>query len=267
MADASAVGEPDALFVASDGGYVPTALSTGPWDRNALHGGPVAALVAREIERAAGDDGKRIIRLTLELERPVPLALLTVTTDVVRAGGRIEVMDALVRYEGQVVTRARALRMREASFDMPELPPPATVPGPDTVPTAPFTDRGWTAFHSHAVEMRLLHGQPFSGAGVCTVWMRSTKPIISGEVMSPFQRAAALGDFGNGVSAAVDPETWLFINPDLTISAHRPPAGEWICLDARTSIDAAGVGMAQSALFDEQGEFGRAVQLLYVNPR
>ena len=40
-----------------------------------------------------------------------------------------------------------------------------------------------------------------------------------------------------------------------------------VCLDARTSIDPAGIGLAQSTLHDQQGEFGRAVQMLYVAPR
>ena len=37
---------PDALFVADHDRFVPTELARGPWDPNALHGGPVAALVA-----------------------------------------------------------------------------------------------------------------------------------------------------------------------------------------------------------------------------
>jgi hypothetical protein len=259
----------EALFEVHGDAFVATPLSTGPWDRNALHGGPVAALVAREIERARAGDGKRIARLTLELERPVPLAPLTLTTAAVRSGGRIEIVDAEVRSGDVLVTRARALRIREAAYEdlapVPDTGP--TLAGPDDAKPAPFEEWGWTAFHSHAVEMRMLGGRPFSGAGAAVAWIRPTVPVIAGEVMSPFQRAAAVGDFGNGISAAIDPQRFVFINPDLTISAHRPPVGEWICLDAFTSIDPAGVGLAQSALHDEQGEFGRAVQLLYVAPR
>jgi hypothetical protein len=59
----------------------------------------------------------------------------------------------------------------------------------------------------------------------------------------------------------------LFVNPDLTVHLHRHPAGEWVCVDARTSIDAAGVGMAESVLYDENGPIGRGVQSLFAAPR
>jgi hypothetical protein len=58
----------------------------------------------------------------------------------------------------------------------------------------------------------------------------------------------------------------VFINPELTVHLARPPAGEWICLDARTVLGALGCGMAESALSDETGVFGRAVQSILVEP-
>lgn len=41
---------PSALFTREQGGYRPTRLSGSPWSADALHGGPPAALLAREIE-------------------------------------------------------------------------------------------------------------------------------------------------------------------------------------------------------------------------
>ena len=45
------------------------------------------------------------------------------------------------------------------------------------------------------------------------------------------------------------------------------PAGEWVCLDAVTRPEPEGVGMADTALFDERGPIGRAVQTLLVRER
>jgi hypothetical protein len=59
----------------------------------------------------------------------------------------------------------------------------------------------------------------------------------------------------------------LFINPDLTIYVEREPVGEWICLQSQTRITPGGVGIAESQLFDEQEQLGRATQALLVARR
>lgn len=256
-----------ALFTVEGDTYVPTEYSRGPWDPMSLHGGPVAALLARAIEHAAGDDGKRITRLTVEIERPVPFAPLDVHTEVVRAGGRVQLVDASVTAGGRLVTRARALRIRVGSLDLPSLRAEPTMPDLADASLTKFPFGEGVAFHSHGVEMRFLKGAPIRGLGPALVWMRPLVPVLEDEPLSPFQRLACAADFGNGVSAALDPMRWLFINPDLTISAVRPPQGEWIGLDSRTSIDAAGIGLAHSTLFDRHGELGRATQSLYVDTR
>ena len=56
-ADARADDGTGALFVPEGSTLVPTAAARGPWSPDALHGGPVAALVARCVERH-GDNGR-----------------------------------------------------------------------------------------------------------------------------------------------------------------------------------------------------------------
>lgn len=113
MVDARSLFEP-----VDDGCWLPTELARGPWDPRALHGGPVAALVARAIEGVGGPaEGAPMhpARLTLELVRPVPLEPLTVTTELVRPGRRVQLVAATlaVAATGVEVTRALALRIRE----------------------------------------------------------------------------------------------------------------------------------------------------------
>jgi acyl-Coa thioesterase superfamily protein len=72
-------------------------------------------------------------------------------------------------------------------------------------------------------------------------------------------------DGGNGVSAPLDWERFIFINTDLTVHLVRPPEGDWVCLDSVTHVD--GLGMTDTALWDERGRFGRAVQTLLVRAR
>ena len=54
--------------------------------RDALHGGPVAALFARQLERMEFSVTMMVTRLTVDLMRPVPTKPLAVNTRVVRSG-------------------------------------------------------------------------------------------------------------------------------------------------------------------------------------
>jgi hypothetical protein len=120
-------------------------------------------------------------------------------------------------------------------------------------------------FAPDAIEIRFVSGE--WAKGPCTAWFRLVSPIVPGEQPSALQRLAAAGDFGNGISATLSWDDYLFINPDLTLYIEREPDGEWICLDARTRIGAGGVGVAESVLYDERGRVGRATQSLLVAPR
>jgi acyl-CoA thioesterase len=74
-------------------------------------------------------------------------------------------------------------------------------------------------------------------------------------------------DSGNGISAILDLSKFLFVNSDLTINLIRRPVGEWVCLDSRTHLSSHGGGLAESALYDEEGLIGRATQSLSVSQR
>jgi hypothetical protein len=159
------------------------------------------------------------------------------------------------------------LRIRRQALSLsPVLPPGALPRGPefgehDVPPWAVVTYRG---FHNQGVEHRFVAGS-FQQPGPATDWIRLRVPLIAGEPTSPLSRVAAAADFGNGISWALERNGgYSFINPDLTIYLHRYPVGEWVCLAAATSAQAHGVGMAESALYDEQGPIGRSVQSLLI---
>jgi acyl-CoA thioesterase len=47
----------------------------------------------------------------------------------------------------------------------------------------------------------------------------------------------------------------------------RPPVGEWLCLDARTTLADGSVGLATSDVYDERGLVARSAQALLVARR
>lgn len=97
--------------------------------------------------------------------------------------------------------------------------------------------------------------------------MRPLVDLVDGEAMTPLQRLMACVDSASGVSAELDPARWGFLNTDLTVHVLRPPAGDWVCLDAETTLGPGRVGMATSQVYDEQGLVARSAQALLVAPR
>jgi len=259
---------PEAIFTRDGDGFLPTELARGPWDPEALHGGAPAALLTRALEELHRDDGRHLGRLTFEFLRPVPMASLSVHTELLRSGRRAQRLGASLWAGDTEVCRVSALRLA---------PTPATV-DPDLdgarLPAGQsegrpllfsLSGRDELSFAASAMEMRFVAGDV--SPGPATVWMRLRHPLLAGEQPSPTVRTVAAADFGNGVSAALDFERFVFINPDLTVYLHRAPVGEWVCLDAHTRLGAAGGAVAQSALYDEQGPVGVAVQALVVTNR
>jgi hypothetical protein len=69
------------------------------------------------------------------------------------------------------------------------------------------------------------------------------------------------------VSAELDWSAWSFLNIDLDVHLSRPVEGEWILLDARTSLGAHGAALARSTVSDLRGEVGCTAQTLVLSPR
>jgi hypothetical protein len=256
----------DAVFHLDGERAVPTVLARGPWSPDAQHGGAPAALLARALERADPGPADFVTRLTVELLRPVPLAPIEVRTRTLRPGKKVQWLEASLTVEDHEVARATALRLRTddtLALPVPHPEPLALPPPAESAPYAiefPQSDDGFWK----AMELRTASGS-FADVGEAALWFRLAVPVVAGEVPTPLQRVAAAADFGNGVSTALERGRYLFINPDLTIYLHRHLAGEWVALEARTYAEADGVGLAESALHDEQGRIGRSLQSLLVD--
>ena len=262
----------ESVFEAEGGHFMPTQHARGPWDARALHGGAPAGLLAAAFERMQPGGELNMALLRFEFLRPIPFAPLSLATRIVRPGRRVQELAAELRSGDDLVCRANALRVLALAEDLPE---PAVcaeeheraMPGPhEGTPMRFALDESEAAsFAGSAMEMRWID-EPWQLAPA-RVWMRLRHPLLPEQPLTPLARLAASADFGNGVSAALPFERYLFINADLTIHLERPPRGEWIGLDARTVLQRGGAGLSESVLHDEQGVVGRAFQALVVQPR
>ncbi len=255
---------PESLFVPDGTHWVPTDAARGPWTPDALHGGPVAALLSRALEHCSGSEALQVARLTVELMRPVPVRPLSLRSGVFRPGRKIQLAQASVLSGESELARATALFIRRAELPIPEQPTEPVVPGPDHGRPLVSGRDNYAAFHTLGAELRFVEGA-FESLGPATVWVRLRQPVVPDEDPSPLQRVAAAADFGNGVSAVLEFQKWLFVNPDLTVYLRRPPEGEWVCLDAVTHAGSQGMGLAESTLYDPHGPIGRSLQSLLLD--
>jgi hypothetical protein len=249
-------------FYGQDGDrLVPSELTRGPWDPDAQHAGPPAALVARALERCEPRAGFQIGRITVEILGAVPLAPLEVSARVVRPGRSVELLEAVLSGPDGELMRARAWRILAGNLSASG-DPPASAPADGE--ERDFFPTGQRVGYHTGMEYRFVEGA-FLEPGPATVWMRMRAPLVEGEEATPLQRVMIAADSGNGVSAALDWREHVFINSDLTVHLLRGPQTEWVCLEAETLTGP--VGLADTALWDERGRIGRAAQTLLVRPR
>ena len=259
---------PDAFYLpGGPGRFQTTELTRGPWDPGLQHAGPAAALLGRAVEGHGDRAGLQVARVTFEIMRPLPIAELAVATRTLRGGRSVELVEASLRAGETELMRATALRIRTAAGqELPEgLVPGPRLAGPEAGRVEPFFPTGQEVGYHTAMEFRFVAGS-FVGPGPATAWMRMRHPLVPGETPSPLCRVLAAADSGNGISASLDYQRWRFINADLTVYLMRPPVGQWVALEASTTA-AAGVGLADTTLHDEQGPIGRSAQALFVERR
>jgi Thioesterase-like superfamily len=267
------------LFVLLEEGVaLPTGFARGPWDPGALHGGPVAALLAHVVEQLRSDDVDWFVaRLTIELERPVPIEPLRFHAEVTRPGRKVSIVEATITRadSGAVLARARALRIRATDVALPmhdaELAPLLAIepapPGPEHGHAGDVGQLGDViAFHNGGAEHRFVHGTGET-IGPVVDWIRLCVPLFPDIALTPLQRVAGAADFANGISHVLPWESYLFVNPDLTIHLFRQLRGEWVGMASATHHGTQGVGMSDTALFDIDGRVGRSSQSLLLEQR
>lgn len=250
-----------------DGVYRSTASTVGPWDPGLQHGSPTSALLTRELLSVARRADTRLVRVTVDILGPVPVADLTVTSRVARPGRRVELVEATASVDGREVVRASGWRIAVGPDQAVALPDPRPAPSfPDRETDFVFDEAGTTFGYAQAGEWRFATGAP-DAAGPAAAWHRLRGEVVAGEEPSGWERVMSVADSGNGVSAVLPLSDWYFINPDLTVYLVREPVGEWVCLDAETHVEADGIGLAESALWDRSGRIGRGHQSLLVARR
>jgi len=241
------------LFInASDGQYVPTLLTQGPWSPEHQFGGAPAALLAELVEDVPTLAPMRVARLTVDLMRPVPIAPLHAQTVVRREGKKLQVVESSLYSGDTEVARAVALRLATSPLAYQDIDAGQPMAGPPAVPLRPGHRKdqlGKAPGMDGAVEYAHAHE---GGMWAEPTWVRLTAGVVAGIPASPLARLAYTADcasaFGHPLSAPL-----RGINADITLSVLRYPPSAWLCMtgDGWTAPD--GIGVARSVISDAHG--------------
>jgi hypothetical protein len=255
--------EAESLYVRDGDAFVGTVCTKGAWAHGGQAGSAVLALLGHVLEDVPTLTPMSLTRLTVDIVRPVPIGeRLHVTTDVIREGKKIQLVDLLLSAGETVTTRARALRIRDQDVGglegMPvsttDVNPSASVPPPQQMSGVEELTRV-PKFLSLGAELRRTL-EPVDGIHV--VWCRLRVPVIGGEPVRPTSRAAFPLDMVNLLGVrTLDPTRATSINPDVTGHLCRAPVDEWVALTGHTHYShGVAHGVSIGVMSDSAGVFG-----------
>lgn len=246
-----------------DDTFVATNHTQGPWEPSFQHAGPPAALLTHLLETCVDDERLRVARLTFDILGPIPIGPMRVRTRVVRPGRQVQLVEAELECDGRLTMRAAGWFVRAAP---PGLAPAGNEAAPAWVDESDeYVAPWWRCGFLEAMEWRFVFGH-YVAQGPATVWVRPRHPLLDRVDLSPAARAVMVVDSANGVSAELDIRHWRFIPPGLSVHCVRPARGEWICMDAVTTLQPDAPGLTTARLFDREGLVGVAAQSLLVAP-
>jgi acyl-CoA thioesterase superfamily protein/acyl-Coa thioesterase superfamily protein len=243
----------------SDGSqFVPTAIARGGWGPS-ISGHVVGALLGWAVERAVEDPQLHPARLTVDLPRPTALEPLHVHTTVHHDRRRLRLVEALLIQGDSVVARASALFLRRGPqpegdvWSHPVQMPPLPLEQDGSHPTLFMRTYGWGS--------EIQNPDPaWVDAGPKYTWLHETRPLIDGEPLSAFTRAAMAADITASI-ANWGTSALQFINVDYTLTLSRLPEGPHVGLAALTHHSHDGVATGSAVLVDRTGPMGTAVSV------
>src|ERR1700761_2827982 len=121
----------EAIFRVDGDRVIVSPKTARPWDPTMQHGSAPASLVVWAAEAIPTAVPMRIARVTIDLMRPVPLKPLTLETEVLREGRKIQLCAVRIRAGGVLTVSATVLRVKLTAETLPSDVggPKVTLPG------------------------------------------------------------------------------------------------------------------------------------------
>lgn len=242
------------FFRRQDGRFQPTPACRGPWNPKSLHGRVIVGLLGHVIEQEHGEADLLPARLTVDMFRLPDFSEIEVTTRVVRAGGRLKLVEADFISGGTPMARASCQFLRRTANPEGNVwsPPNWDAPAPADIPPPEDAREGMGGMWA----MRRITGG-FGTPGQRRTWMSEVRELVEGEALTPFTRVAVAADFASPFANAGD-KGLGYINSDVTVYLHRLPKTPWVGFETINHHATDGVAIGECFLYDEEGPIGSA---------
>ena len=247
----------EGFFHQEGAAFTPTLRARGPWVEDSLHGRMISGLIGHVLDVDYPDVDFNLTRLTIDLVRPTRYDSVTITTKPFRDGNRIRVIDASVSIRGDEIAQARAVFLRRGEPPEGDIwtTPTTPIPLPQALPSPKQEGAGpeVTSWDS-----RIVSGRNEGVVERRVLWQRPRVPLLAGTEMGPLARTGLIAD-GTNPQANSGARGLVYINSDLSLYMHRPPVGEWICLEVTGHRADRGIAVGSATLHDLGGPFGQTV--------
>ncbi|MFF2549703.1 thioesterase family protein [Nocardia sp. NPDC058058] len=245
-----------AYFDEVDGGFVPTPIAASQWSAAQVVGPALCGLMARELEREHATDGFVPVRLTVDMFSAARFEHTTTPMVRVRDGKRIRVADVSVMQGGKMAARASVVLLQPSEQPAGALWRREFEPLPPALDIAPATDLPQIPLFSSDAEPGYWSSVPTEHENTARkrTW-QSPMRVITGEELSPFTRAALVGEATSMMTNWGDAGIG-FINTDMTLALSRMPDGAQIGVEADSHFSERGMAVGVATLFDRRGAFG-----------
>ena len=239
--------------------YRPTIHSQGAWNPHEQHMAPASGIIAAELEQFLPRSDLRIGRISFDIFGLIAFGDFSITTQIIRAGKTIELIESKMKANGKTCVVARAWRMSIQDSHSIAGIEDQNIHHPDTYTIWNGMQR-WPGGFIHSITARKDENNQI-GRGI--VWLTNNIEMIEEKTTSDFVRLIGMVDTANGVVPRQEGDfSWVFPNLDLQIHMHRLPSGKWLGLETVQQYGADGIGLTSSILHDVHGPFGRSEQIL-----
>lgn len=239
----------------------------GAWNSHEQHMAASTGLLTYELEKFMPRDDMRIGRISLDIFGLIPLEDFSITTQIIRGGRTIELIEATLAANGKTCIVARAWRMVTSDTSEVAGLEESSIGQPEDYPEW----QGIKYWDGGFIKTIYMKADPSNRNGKGVGWINTDMEMVeeNGVVQptSDFVHLMGLADIANGLVPRISQPNeigWLFPNLDLQIHLYRKPQGRWLGFRTVQQIGMDGVGLTSSVLHDEKGAFGHCEQILTV---
>ena len=240
--------------------YQPLIHAQGAWNEHEQHMAPATGIICAELEQFSPRVDMRIARISLDIFGLIPLEQFSISTQIIRPGKTIELIESTMSAKGRICIVARAWRMLiQDTRNVAEIEDKSILQPEQFEPWLGM--QTWPGGFIQSIETRNQPDQHRHGKG--TVWATTTKDMIEGKETSDFVRLMGIADIANGIAPRQElPFSWGFPNLDLQLHMYRLPQGKWLGIEGVQQYGIDGVGLSSAVLHDIYGPFGRSEQII-----